>query len=101
EIFDVAVDLRRDSPTFGRYAAVVLSAADHRQLWITPGHAHGFCVTGESALVHYKCTDYYDPADEGGLAWDCPELDIKWPVAAPIVSERDQRHPGWSAWVAT
>jgi len=93
-VFDVAVDVNPDSPAFGRYAAVALSAADRRQLWIPPGYAHGFCVTSHTATLHYKCTDYYDPADEWGLAWNCPDLAIPWPIDEPILSDRDRHHPG-------
>ncbi|MER1966549.1 dTDP-4-dehydrorhamnose 3,5-epimerase [Castellaniella sp. GW247-6E4] len=93
-VFDVAVDVDPASPTFGQHAAVALSAVDHRQVWIPPGYAHGFCVTSETAILYYKCTDYYDPADERGLAWNCPELAISWPIDGPILSDRDHRHPG-------
>lgn len=93
-VFDVAVDIDPDSPTFGRHAVVELSAGNHRQAWIPPGYAHGFCVTSESATLQYKCTDYYDPADEWGLAWNCPDLAIPWPVDDPILSDKDRRHPG-------
>ena len=75
-----------------------LSADNHRQIWIPPGYAHGFCVTSEAATFQYKCTDYYDPSDEGGLAWDCPDLAIPWPVQDPILSDKDRRHPGLRAW---
>lgn len=92
-VYDVAVNVDPESPDFGRHAAVTLSAADHRQLWIPPGYAHGFCVLGDTATLHYKCTDYYDPADEWGLAWNCPDLAIPWPLDAPILSDRDRRHP--------
>ncbi len=98
-VFDVAVDIDPRSATFGRHVAVELSADTHRQVWIPPGYAHGFCVTSDTALFQYKCTDYYDPADEGGLAWNCPELAIPWPVAAPNLSDKDQRYPGLSAWM--
>lgn len=93
-IFDVAVDVNPDSPTFGRHTVVELSAANHRQVWIPPGHAHGFCVTSAAATVQYKCTGYYDSADEWGLAWNCPDIAIPWPIDDPILSDRDRRHPG-------
>jgi dTDP-4-dehydrorhamnose 3,5-epimerase len=92
-VYDVVVDLRRGSPTYGRWAGVTLSDADHRQLWVPPGLAHGFCVVSDEADVLYKCTDYYRPDDEGGLAWDDPDLGVVWPVAAPLLSEKDRRLP--------
>jgi dTDP-4-dehydrorhamnose 3,5-epimerase len=91
EIVDVAVDVRRGSPTFGRSVQAVLSAATARQLFIPAGFAHGFVVTSDEAVVHYKCTEYYSPADERILAWDDPALGIAWPVSAPILSDRDAR----------
>ncbi|MGB6009516.1 dTDP-4-dehydrorhamnose 3,5-epimerase [Castellaniella sp.] len=96
-VFDVAVDIDPRSATFGQHVAVELSADNHRQIWIPPGYAHGFCVTSDSAIFQYKCTEYYDPADEGGLAWDCPDLAIPWPIADPILSDKDRHHPGVKA----
>lgn len=93
EIWDVAVDVRPESATFGRWTATHLSADNFRQLYIPPGFAHGFCVTSEQAQVQYKCTALYDPADEIGIAYDDPDLAIAWPVTEPILSARDQRHP--------
>ena len=93
EIFDVAVDIRRGSPTFGQSFSAVLSAANHRQLFIPEGFAHGFCVLSESALFMYKCSTYYSPDDEGGVRWDDPALGIQWPVQTPILSQRDQAMP--------
>jgi dTDP-4-dehydrorhamnose 3,5-epimerase len=93
EVYDVAVDVRRGSPTFGRWVAVTLSAENHRQCYIPPGFAHGFCVTSDVAQVQYKCTDLYDPASEIGIAWNDPQIAIQWPVADPILSARDRRHP--------
>ena len=98
-IYDVTVDIDPGSPTFGHHVAVALSADDFRQIWIPPGYAHGFCVTSETAIFQYKCTDYYDPADEAGIAWDCPDLAIPWPTEAPILSDKDQHHPGLRAWM--
>jgi dTDP-4-dehydrorhamnose 3,5-epimerase len=92
EIFDVAVDLRRSSPTFGRWVGVSLSDRNHRQLWIPPGFAHGFCVTSETADVVYKCTAAYQEADEHCLRWDDPTVGVAWPLPAdapPIISARD------------
>jgi dTDP-4-dehydrorhamnose 3,5-epimerase len=97
EIFDVAVDIRVDSPTFGDWVGVSLSADNFRQAWIPPGFAHGFCVMSEVAEVEYKCTDFYDPPSERGLIWNDPEVGIDWPITDPILSARDQRHPGLSA----
>lgn len=95
EIFDVAVDMRRSSPTFGQWDGVRLSSDNRRQLWVPPGFAHGFYVLSESAEVFYKCTDYYAPADERGLRWNDPELDIDWPLLgpAPLLSDRDRGAP--------
>jgi dTDP-4-dehydrorhamnose 3,5-epimerase len=85
------VDLRKGSPTFGRWHGVEL--AEGRQLWIPAGLAHGFCVLSDEADFLYKCTDYYRSDDEGGLAWDDPDLAIAWPVEAPLLSEKDRRLP--------
>jgi dTDP-4-dehydrorhamnose 3,5-epimerase len=93
EMFDVAVDIRRGSPTFGRSVGVVLSGENLRQLYIPPGFAHGFCVTSPTVHVEYKCTDFYDPADEISIVWNDPDLAIRWPVAEPIVSAKDQKAP--------
>jgi dTDP-4-dehydrorhamnose 3,5-epimerase len=92
EIFDVAVDVRPASPTFGRWVAVVLTSDNFKQCYVPPGFAHGFCVISPIAQVEYKCTDFYDPADEIGLAWNDPALGIAWPVTDPILSERDRSH---------
>ncbi len=89
EVFDVAVDVRVGSPSFGKWTGASLSAADHRQLWIPPGFAHGFCVTSETALFAYKCTAAYSAADEVGVLWNDPALGIDWPVAAPRLSAKD------------
>lgn len=101
EIYDVAVDIRPDSPTFGKWVGVTLSADNFRQAWIPPGFAHGFCVTSEVAEVEYKCTDFYDPPSERGLIWNDPEVAIAWPIQDPILSERDKKHPRLSALVAS
>jgi dTDP-4-dehydrorhamnose 3,5-epimerase len=92
-IFDVAVDIRRGSPTYRRWVGVEISAEDFRQLWIPPGFAHGFCVVTEAAQVEYKCTELYDAADEIAIAWDDPDIGIEWPVRDPVVSEKDRRAP--------
>jgi dTDP-4-dehydrorhamnose 3,5-epimerase len=93
EIFDVAVDLRHGSPTYGRWAGVVLSSANRRMLYVPEGFAHGFCVTGDQADVVYKATAEYAPELEGGVRWDDPEIGVRWPVAEPILSERDAALP--------
>ena len=93
EVFDVAVDVRRGSPTFGRWVSVVLSAENFKQCFVPPGFAHGFCVVSPFAQVEYKCTDFYDPDGEIGIAWDDPALAIAWPVADPVLSDRDRRNP--------
>jgi dTDP-4-dehydrorhamnose 3,5-epimerase len=93
EIYDVAVDIRRGSPTLGRWAAATLSAENFRQMYVPVGFAHGFCVTSDVAEVEYKCTDVYDPSGEAGIPWNDPALGIDWPVGSPILSPRDTRHP--------
>ncbi|TLU64883.1 dTDP-4-dehydrorhamnose 3,5-epimerase [Thalassotalea litorea] len=80
EVFDVAVDIRKDSPTFGQWHGEILSEDNKRQFWIPPGFAHGFVVLSEVADFEYKCTDFYDPEDEGGLLWNDQDLNIQWPV---------------------
>ncbi len=92
-IFDVAVDIRRGSPSFGRCVGVELSAENFRQLWIPPGFAHGFCVLSERAQVEYKCTEPYHPEDELTIAWNDPALAIPWPIAQPRVSDKDRKAP--------
>lgn len=90
EVYDVAVDLRRASPTFGRWVGFSLSAADKRMAWIPPGFAHGFCVTSESAEFLYKTTDYWSPAHERSLLWNDPQLAIPWPLSgAPLLAAKD------------
>lgn len=91
EVFDVAVDIRRDSPTFGKWAGVTLSAENNRQIWIPPGFAHGFVVTSEAAEFLYKTTDYWAPEHERCLAWNDPAIGIAWPIdAEPLLSGKDQ-----------
>lgn len=91
EAFDVAVDLRRSSPTFGRWVGAVLSGENHRQLWVPPGFAHGFYVMSESADLLYKCTDLYAPQYDRTLKWDDPDVGIEWPLSdrAPLLSQKD------------
>ncbi|MEJ2639427.1 MAG: dTDP-4-dehydrorhamnose 3,5-epimerase [Desulfosarcinaceae bacterium] len=93
EVFDVAVDLRAGSPSFGRWAGARLSAANHRQFYIPAGFAHGFAVLSETALFAYKCSEVYHPEDEGGLLWSDPVLAIDWPVEAPVLSDKDAAYP--------
>ena len=93
DIFDVVVDLRRDSPTFGQHEAFELSDENGRQLFVPIGFAHGFCVTSEVADVTYKVSSYYDRDTERGIAFDDPDLGVEWPVDDPIVSERDRSNP--------
>jgi dTDP-4-dehydrorhamnose 3,5-epimerase len=92
-IWDVAVDLRRSSPSYGRWEAHELDDATHRQLFVPVGFAHGFCVLSRSADVAYKLSTYYDPETEAGIAWDDPDVGVDWPVADPQVSERDRKAP--------
>lgn len=91
EIFDVAVDVRRGSPTFARWFGVSLSAGNFRQLWIPPGFAHGFAVLSEIAQVEYKCTTLYRPDADLSIAWNDPEIAVAWPVAEPLLSAKDAR----------
>ena len=90
EVFDVAVDLRKESITFGQWEGVVLSDENKKQLWVPEGFAHGFLVLSEIADFEYKCTDYYDPKDEGSILWSDPDLDISWPIKNPILSTKDK-----------
>ena len=93
EIFDVAVDIRRGSPNFGKWAGVQLSEKNRRQVFIPQGFAHGFCVISEMADVVYKCTDLYAPNDEGGILWSDPGLAIDWPIVEPLLSDKDRQLP--------
>ncbi len=97
-VWDVAVDLRRSSPTFGAWWACDLDDVDHRQVWIPAGFAHGFCVTSDEADVVYRCSRTYDPDLERGIAWDSPELGIPWPADAPLLSGRDRANPSFSGY---
>ena len=90
EIFDVAVDVRADSPSFGQWVGVSLSADNKQQLYVPSGYAHGFCVTSEIADVVYKCTSLYKPEDDTGIRWDDPDVNISWPIENPTVSVKDQ-----------
>jgi len=90
EVYDVALDTRKGSPTFGEWEGVILSEDNKKQFWVPPGFAHGFVVLSDTADFEYKCTDYYDPSDEGCILWSDPELDIAWPIANPVLSAKDQ-----------
>ncbi|RKG87870.1 dTDP-4-dehydrorhamnose 3,5-epimerase [Corallococcus terminator] len=92
-VWDVAVDVRRGSPTFGRWVAAELSFENKRQLWVPPGFAHGFCVLSDSADFFYKCTALYSPETERSVHWNDPDLAIPWPVSAPLLSGKDQQAP--------
>ena len=94
-IFDVAVDIRHGSPSFGRHVSAVLSAESGDQLWVPPGFAHGYCTVEPDSIIAYKVTDFYSAADDGGIAWDDPALAIDWPVApgAALLSAKDTKQP--------
>ena len=92
-VFDVVLDINPDSPTCGQHASAILSDDNHLQMWVPPGYAHGFCVLSEIADFEYKCTDYYQPQDEGGVLWNDPALAIDWPVSEPKLSEKDRQNP--------
>lgn len=92
EVYDVAVDMRKDSPTYLKWAGVILSEDNKRQFWIPAGFAHGFYVLSDSALFHYKCTEYYNPQTEVTIMWNDPKINIEWPLQGePIVSEKDSK----------
>jgi dTDP-4-dehydrorhamnose 3,5-epimerase len=90
EVYDVALDIRKGSPTFGEWEGVILSEDNKKQFWVPPGFAHGFVVLSDTADFEYKCTDYYDPSDEGSILWSDPDLDIPWPISNPGLSVKDQ-----------
>ena len=91
EIFDVAVDIRPESPTFGRWVSTHLSEQNKRQLLLPPGFAHGFCVLSKNAYIAYKCSEYYRPDDESGIFWSDPSIGIDWPIKDPIISDKDRQ----------
>ena len=93
KVWDCSVDLRLDSPTFGKWAGITLDSDSGSQLYIPPGFAHGFCTISEEALFFYKCTDFYSPDDERGIAWNDPQLKIDWPVSNPLLSPKDRGYP--------
>ena len=90
EVYDVAVDIRKGSATFGEWEGVILSEDNKKQFWVPPGFAHGFVVLSDTADFEYKCTDYYDSSDEGSILWSDPDLDIPWPIANPVLSTKDE-----------
>lgn len=89
EVYDVAMDIRKGSPTYGQWEALILSEENKTQLWVPPGFAHGFLVLSDTADFEYKCTDYYDPSDEGSILWNDSNLNIPWPIDTPILSDKD------------
>jgi len=89
----VVVDFDPESNTYGQYVGVELTEENHKQLWVPPGYAHGFCVLSETADFQYKCTDYYDPSDEGGVIWSDPDVAIEWPITHPSLSSKDALLP--------
>lgn len=93
KIFDVGVDLRKNSPAFGQWCGVTLSAITPQQLFLPAGVAHGFCTLDDENELYYQCTDYYDPHDEGGLLWKDPAINIQWPIENPITNDRDNAFP--------
>ena len=94
EVYDVTVDIRKGSATFGEWEGVILSEDNKKQFWVPPGFAHGFVVLSDTADFEYKCTDYYDPSDEGSILQSDPDLDIPWPIANPVLSTKDQSAKG-------
>ena len=93
EVYDVAVDIRKDSSTFGQWEAVILSEENKKQFWVPPGFAHGFVVLSDTADFEYKCTDFYDASDEGSILWSDSSLGIPWPISNPLLSEKDSNAP--------
>ena len=94
-VFDVAIDMRKNSPTFGKWHGEILSAENKRQMYVPENFAHGFCVLSDSAEFVYKCTDFYVPGDEVGLIWNDPQIGVKWPIEQPILSDKDAMLPSW------
>ena len=92
EIYDVAVDIRKDSPGFGKWISTILSSENKKQFYVPPGFAHGFCVLSDEADVIYKCTDVYAPEDEYGIIWNDPAIGIDWPISTPVLSEKDSNY---------
>lgn len=99
-VFDVVVDIRAGSPSFGQWYGAELTQDNQWQLWVPPGLAHGFVVTSEYAHFHYKCTEYYCPQDEGAIRWNDPDLGVAWPVECPVLSQKDAIAPSWREFQA-
>ena len=95
-VFDVAIDMRKNSPTFGKWHGEILSAENKRQMYVPENFAHGFCVLSDSAEFVYKCTDFYVPGDEVGLIWNDSQIGVKWPIEQPILSDKDAVLPSWA-----
>ncbi|MDC1322465.1 dTDP-4-dehydrorhamnose 3,5-epimerase [Pseudomonadales bacterium] len=93
EVYDVAVDIRKNSKTFGQWEGVILSEDNKKQFWVPPGFAHGFVVLSDVADFEYKCTDFYDSSDEGSILWNDPSLNISWPISDPLLSAKDKEAP--------
>jgi dTDP-4-dehydrorhamnose 3,5-epimerase len=93
EVVDVIVDIRVGSPTYGQWISEILSESNHRQMYVPTGFAHGYCVTSETALFSYKCTDFYNRATEHGIIWNDPDIGIEWPIARPVLSDKDAVYP--------
>ena len=93
EVYDVAVDIRRGSPTFGQWASVMLTAENNRHLWIPAGFAHGFCVLSEHATFTYQCTTLYDPAADSAICWNDADIGVDWPISQPLISDKDAKAP--------
>lgn len=93
EVVDIVVDIRVGSPTYGQWLSEVLSESIHRQMYVPPGFAHGYCATSEAALFSYKCTDFYNPVTEQGIIWNDPDIGIEWPIAQPVLSTKDEVYP--------
>ena len=96
EVYDVALDIRKDSSTFGQWESLILSEENKTQIWIPPGFAHGFVVLSNTADLEYKCTEYYDPYDEESILWNDPDLRIPWPMKNPILSKKDAKAQKWA-----
>lgn len=92
EVMDIIVDIRVGSPTYSQWIGEVISESNHRQIYVPPGFAHGYCVTSETALFSYKCTDFYNPATEHGIIWNDPDIRIEWPIAQPVLSPKDEAY---------
>ena len=100
-VFDVAIDIRKESRTFGKWYGVELTQENQWQLWVEPGLAHGFVVTSDVAHFHYKCTEFYCPEDEGAIRWDDPEIAINWPILDPELSKKDREAPSFKEYTST